>query len=427
MEQQGRILDGDLETLGLQATLKMLALGGKTGVLLVSSGQEHLKITLENGQILALDEPHIPPPDVIEIFLLLDTIDAALAQLLRQHSGNNSTTALMLMAQRRLISPEDVQLRVEFTVTQALSRAIRWEHGGFEFHRDTSPIQTRAGLYRPLNIDHVLLEALRIADEREGNDGGMALSRYSIPRWIQNAHPSQVDVTAEEASVLRLCNGRVPVYAMSIGLMIPESRVALIVQRFVDAGMVEIVDEHLEGELQRTLTKLHGFSQRQLAVGGRVPPEQRMLFLIRTMTECINGLFAHHSQFARALRGRGEVSQVEVQRYIEATFQPILAHVQREFPRMDEIIRLDAGRLNAEDVETLDRVVKGGELLECYRDGVYLLSEFMQMVFERILTDEVGRGQAGAQYEELWSAFTHEMDSEVTRALGQQRTQSVRV
>jgi hypothetical protein len=427
MEQQGRILDGDLETLGLQATLKMLALGGKTGVLLVSSGQEHLKITLENGQILALDEPHIPPPDVIEIFLLLDKIDAVLAQLLRQHSGNNSTTALMLMAQRRLIFPEDVQRQVEFTVTQALSRAIRWEHGGFEFHRDTSPIQTRAGLYRPLNIDHVLLEALRIADEREGNDGGMALSRYSIPRWIQNAHPSQVDVTADEASVLRLSNGRVLVYAMSIGLMIPESRVALMVQRFVDAGMVEIVDERLEGELQRTLTKLHGYSQRQLAVGARVPAEQRMLFLIRTMTECINGLFAHHSQFARALRGRGEVSQVEVQRYIEATFQPILAHVQREFPRMDEIIRLDAGRLNVDDVETLDRVVKGGELLECYRDGVYLLSEFMQMVFERILTDEVGRGQAGAQYEELWSAFTHEMDSEVTRALGQQRTQSVRV
>src|SRR6476659_2342022 len=117
MEQQGRILDGDLETLGLQATLKMLALGGKTGVLLVSSGQEHLKINLENGQILALDEPHIPPPDVIEIFLLLGTIDAELARLLRQHSGNNSTTALMFMAQRRLITPEDVQQRVEFTVT----------------------------------------------------------------------------------------------------------------------------------------------------------------------------------------------------------------------------------------------------------------------------------------------------------------------
>jgi hypothetical protein len=325
----------------------------------------------------------------------------------------------MLMAQRRLISPEDVQRRVEFTITQALSRAIRWEHGRFEFHRDTSPVHARAGLYRPLNIDHVLLEALRIADEREGNDGASPLSRYSIPRWIQDAHPeTQLDLAGDDASVLRLCNGHVPIYAMSIGLMIPEAQVANAVERFVQAGLVQIVDARLEEELQRTLTKLHGYSQRQLALSSRVPPDQRMLFLIRTMTECINTLLAHHSVYARALRERGEVSQVEVQRYIEALFQPVLAHVQREFPRMDEIIRLDAGRLNAEDVETLDRVVKGPELLECYRDGVYLLSEFMQMVFERILTDEVGHGQAGHQYEDIWSKFTHEMDSEVARALG---------
>src|SRR5262249_15945191 len=220
--------------------------------------------------------------------------------------------------------------------------------------------------------------------------------------------------------------GHVPIYAMSIGLMMLESHIAIIVQRLVGAGLVEIVDARLEGELQRTLTQLHGYSQRQLAVSSPIPSDPPMSLLIRTMTECINALLAHHNQYARALRERGEVSQIEVKRYIEATFQPMLAHVQREFPRMDEIIRLEGGRLNAEDVETLDRVVKGGELLECYRDGVYLLAEFIQMVFERILTDEVGRGQAGAQYEEVWSVFTHEMDTEVTRTLGQ-RTPSLRV
>ena len=47
MEQPVRILDGDLETLGLQATLKMLSLGGKTGILRVSSGSETLQIALE--------------------------------------------------------------------------------------------------------------------------------------------------------------------------------------------------------------------------------------------------------------------------------------------------------------------------------------------------------------------------------------------
>jgi Domain of unknown function (DUF4388) len=427
MEQHGRILDGDLETLGLQATLKMLALGGKTGTLLVSSGQEHLQITLENGHVLALDEPHIPPPDVIEIFFLLDRIDAELARLLHQHSGNNSATALMLMAQRKLISPEDVQRQVEFTVTQALSRAIRWEHGRFEFHRDTGPIHARAGLYRPLNVDHVLLEALRVADEREGNDGGMALSRYSFPRWAQQVQGATagLDLSPDEINVLRLCNGRVPISAMSIGLMIPESRIAVMAQRLVDGGLVEIVDTKLEEDLRQTLDKLRAYSQRQVTLSSRVAPEQRMLLLIRTMTECINGLFTHHVQFARVMRGRGEVSQVGVQRYIEETFQPVLTHVQHEFPRMDEIIRLDAGRLNVDDVETLDHVVKGSELQECYRDGVYLLSAFMQLVFERILSDEVGSGAAERQYEEPWNAFTREMDHEMTRALGQRAPSAI--
>jgi len=31
MDQQDRIMDGDLQTLGLQSILKMLALSGKTG------------------------------------------------------------------------------------------------------------------------------------------------------------------------------------------------------------------------------------------------------------------------------------------------------------------------------------------------------------------------------------------------------------
>jgi hypothetical protein len=42
MEQQDRIMDGDLQTLGLQSILKMLALSGKTGTLFVHSGPETL-------------------------------------------------------------------------------------------------------------------------------------------------------------------------------------------------------------------------------------------------------------------------------------------------------------------------------------------------------------------------------------------------
>ena len=71
MEQPVRILDGDLETLGLQATLKMLSLGGKTGILRVSSGSETLQIALKDGHIVALEEAGVTSPDMIEVFRLL--------------------------------------------------------------------------------------------------------------------------------------------------------------------------------------------------------------------------------------------------------------------------------------------------------------------------------------------------------------------
>src|SRR5947209_12063622 len=112
MEQQERILDGDLETLGLQATLKMLALGGKTGILNVTSGQEHLHIALQGGHILGLDEPGAMPVDLVEIFRLLGRLDRETAAQLRHMSGNNPATAMMLMAQRRLMPPDEVQKRI---------------------------------------------------------------------------------------------------------------------------------------------------------------------------------------------------------------------------------------------------------------------------------------------------------------------------
>jgi hypothetical protein len=75
METQGRILDGNLETLGLQATLKMLALSGKTGVLTVASGQERLAIFLESGHIVDLDEPSTSPLDIVDMFRLLGRLN----------------------------------------------------------------------------------------------------------------------------------------------------------------------------------------------------------------------------------------------------------------------------------------------------------------------------------------------------------------
>jgi Domain of unknown function (DUF4388) len=419
MEQPVRILDGDLETLGLQATLKMLSLGGKTGILRVSSGSETLEISLKDGHIVALVESGVTMPDMIEVFRLLMHLARPDASMLKQRADRNPANSLRVMVENQVISAEVAQRYVEFAITQPISRAIRWERGRFEFNHCAVPIQPHGAFIRPLSVDHILLEALRIADE-SAYVGPIGLSRHAVARWMPqfSGNVRQLGLAQEEVNVLCLANGQFTLTAMSYALLMPETAVAAAMEKLLSLQLIELVDEHLEGDLEQSLVTLLTRSQYQLAQKGRASTEQRMLTLTRTMGTCINGQLAHHRDFARALRGRGQLPEIEVNHYLEQRFGPALADMQRQCPRMDEIIRFEHGTLVYHEVEVLDRVVKGQELLECYHDAVWLLYHFMCHLFDTIIEDETGTSRLGVQLEQVWRSFMYEIDEEIRPIAG---------
>src|SRR5690348_16682557 len=157
MDQHDRIMDGDLQTLGLQSVLKMLALSEKTGKLFVSSGPETLAISLRKGQIVGLHEEGIVQPDLLSMLCLMNKLDPPRAQMLRDHARGDMTFAMSLMVDQGWMSADEMQRRLEFSVTQAISHAMRWVNGRFAFHRQLVSIESRM---RPLDIDSMLLEAL---------------------------------------------------------------------------------------------------------------------------------------------------------------------------------------------------------------------------------------------------------------------------
>jgi hypothetical protein len=422
--EQGRILDGDLETLGLSAALKMLALSGKTGVLNVVSGQERLAIFLENGHVIDLEEPGTAAPDLVDMFRLMGMLPKDHAAEIHRLSGGNPAAAMTIMAQWGLLSPTEMQQRTEFRVTQAVSRAVNWTRGRFEFHRGIFSLQARSGALRPLNVDHILLEALRMADEW-GRDGSNGYTRNTVARWMPqfNGDVRQLGLGREEIGVLCLSNGQFPLQAISYALLVPEPQIVLVMQRLVDLGLVEVVDARLEDELERGLVNLLTQSQQQLSQDSGPTPEQRMLTIIRTMGSCINGLISHHAVYARSLRGRGEIPSIEVIRYLEATFGPIIQQLQHNFPRMDGIVRFTKGEIDYHDLETLDKVVRGKELADSYWDAVQFISRLMQLVFDRVLVDEVGKSRSGRRFEDLWSVFQRELEIDIAR-LAQRRAVS---
>lgn len=412
MEQQDSIMEGDLQTLGLQSILKMLALSGKTGTLFVHSGPETLSISLRKGQIVALREEGVPQPDLLTMLCLVNTLDPPRAQAVREYSGGNVQVALSLLVEQHWMSAAEMQKRLEFAVTQSINHALRWVDGRFAFHRHVVPMESKM---QPLDIDSVLLEALRQADEWE-ELGETSLSRTSVARWLPEVSNDvqSLGLNQESIEVLCLSNGELPLQAISLVLMQPEARVARILYRLLELRLVEIVDTALETALQQDLTNIIINCQTNLARQKKsVSPEQHLLALATILDDCINALLSHHGKFARILRGRGQIPNAEVARYVQRRFaDKFQTLAAQQYPILDTV-ELTNGRLDCTSILTLNKLVKGAKLEEYYWEAVLGLSAFLRMIFSELLSDEMGNSHLGRYLGSVWKAFLTEIDNEI--------------
>ncbi len=412
MEQQDRIMDGDLQTLGLQSILKMLALSGKTGTLFVHSGPETLSISLRRGQIVSLREEGVPQPDLLVMLCLINKLDPPRAQAIREYAGDNTQVALSLLVERGWMSVTEMQRRLEFAITQSISHALRWGNGRFAFHRQLLTIENKI---KPLDIDSVLLEALRQADEWE-EMGETHLARTSVPRWLPevNNDVRSLGLSQEAVEVLCLSNGELSLQAISLVLMTPEARVARIMLRLLELRLIEVVDTALETELQQDLSNLIIRCQSSLArQRNSSNPEQHLLGLVAILSECINGLLSHHGTYAKSLRGRVQIPLREIVRYLERRFgQQLQLLASQQYPIL-ETVEFANGKLDCTSILTLKELVKGEKLEEFYWDAVLGLAAFLRMVFAEILRDEVGNSHTGRHLNMVWKAFLTEIDSEI--------------
>ena len=412
MESQDLIMDGDLQTLGLQSILKMLALSGKTGTLFIHSGRETLSISLRKGQIIALREEGVSQPDLLTMLCLINKLDPPRAQAVREVSQGNLQVALAMLVQQGWMSPAEMQQRLEFAITQSISHALRWVDGRFSFHRQLVSME---GRMQPLDVDSVLLEALRQADEWE-EMGEISLTRSTMARWLPEVSNDvrSLGLSQEHIEVLCLANGEVPLQAMAMVLMTPEARIARVMMRLLQLRLIEVVDTALEAELQQDLTNIIIMSQHTLAQQRQnLTPEQHLLGLIKTLSQCINGLLIHHGTYAKSLRGRGQLPIADIVRYLERRFaQPLQLMAKQQFPILETTTFIN-GQLDCSEIFHLDKLVKGEQLEEFYWEAVRGLAVFLRTVFTTLLNDEVGNSHTGRQLNIVWKAFLTEIDQEV--------------
>jgi hypothetical protein len=418
---QSRILDGDLETLGLQSTLKMLALGGKTGVLIVQTNSSQLNVFVQDGAITRLEDPSTPDPDLLDLFRAMGRVSADQLMRIPQDARKDLAAMTQYMMNVGILSPQEELQRREFIVTQALSRAIRWDKGRFEFRRDASVMRKTGGMYtpsaaQPMNVDHVLLEALRQADERDHMavrpaPRNMRARKTNLP----DAERRLNTLSPDAAWVYALVDERRPVYSIAFGLLMPEAVAGAWMTTLLEHGLIEVVDRRIEEELTRNLSQVLSKARSGLDKLSRATPEQFMLELSLLLGSAINDLLGHYARFSRTLRARGDSTPEAAARRIEQVVGPLLERITHSYQRMEGLVVLERGQLFCDDLRTLNKVVRGQELVICYWDATRMLRSLMREIYDLICADEVGAARSGQPFEELWVEFLRDLDFEMGR------------
>jgi len=347
------------------------------------------------------------------------------ANEIREQVGSHLPYVLNALLERSLISPAELQQRMEFAIIQEIARAMRWEHGTFEFHVHVNVVETSM---TPLSVDHVLLEAIRIVDEWT-KVTLPELNRFSTPRWLPDFQGdiSNLSLSREEIGVLFLANGQNPVFAIAYGVLANEAQVAHSVERLVNMHLVEVINDQLERQLEQSLTNALTVSRGQLKHDNRMTPEQRLQMLIHTMGTCINKLLSHHSNYARALRGK-KMSSEDLYGILEMSFLPLLRRAQRDH-QIVEAVTFHDGELDYHELMELNKLVRGDQLETFYWDAVQAFHQLMNNTFQMVIADEIGPTRASRRLNELWETFAQEVDAEmerqrIRRISNQQRHQS---
>jgi hypothetical protein len=158
-------LEGSLRDFDLFSLFNMIKIQGKNGTLVLSQGQEFVKVFFENGEIVGCDSNQVRLEDrlgtmLVRLGRLTEEELLAMIQLQRQTLKRMGT----LLLEAGKVTPSDLQDALFNQATSILHRTFRWVEGDYRFD-SMLPQDLDRDHFLPIPVDTVLMEAARIQDE----------------------------------------------------------------------------------------------------------------------------------------------------------------------------------------------------------------------------------------------------------------------
>ncbi len=158
-------LEGSLRDFDLFSLFNMIKIQGKNGTLVLSQGQEFVKVFFENGEIVGCDSNQVRMEDrlgtmLVRLGRLTGEELLAMVQVQRQTLKRMGT----LLLESGKVAASDLQDALFNQATAILHRTFRWVEGDYRFDSMLPPDLDRDH-FVPIPVDTVLMEAARIQDE----------------------------------------------------------------------------------------------------------------------------------------------------------------------------------------------------------------------------------------------------------------------
>lgn len=178
-------LSGNLQDVSIADIMQFVHLGGRTGTVTVTGPEGEGTITFHRGWVV-----HARAPRTVRLTShlikrgLITEKDAQEAAEGQRKSGDGRPIGHHLMA-NGVMSKEQLHAAILNRIEQAIYELAIWSRGEFEFTLDDLRPLDDAGLDPReiipsirLNTQMVLLEAMRLCDERNRSDGGKAVESH---------------------------------------------------------------------------------------------------------------------------------------------------------------------------------------------------------------------------------------------------------
>ena len=194
-------LEGSLRDFDLFSLFNMIKIQGKSGTLVLTRGQEFVKVFFDNGEIAGVDSNQVRMEDRVGSMLvrlgrltgeeLLDMIQKQRRTLKRMG---------VLLIESGKVSPQDLQDALAHQASAILHRAFRWVSGDYRFD-SIVPADLDRDNFPPMPVDTVLMEAARVQDEWPEVE--RKLPSFSLPvARSAKAAGLQLDIHRDLAGVL---------------------------------------------------------------------------------------------------------------------------------------------------------------------------------------------------------------------------------